>query len=107
VTYRVVVTAKANIDAIRAFRWKAEHSAKVAERWYAGLEKAIASLSKFPERHPVAEDESERLGITLRLMVYGRKPGTYRLLFSIEGDTVVLHYIRHGARGLIDDEEEP
>ena len=74
--------------------------------WYTGLEKAIARLSRFPERHPIAEDESEWLGITLRQMIYGKKPATYRLLFSIEGDTVVLHYIRHSARGPIELEED-
>jgi plasmid stabilization system protein ParE len=103
VTYRVVVTARANADAIQAFRWKTEHSARAAARWYAGLEKAIAELSQFPERHPIAEEESERLGMTLRQMIYGKKPGTYRILFSVEGDVVVLHYIRHSARGPIDD----
>jgi hypothetical protein len=89
-----------------AFRWKTSHSVRVAARWLAGLEKAIAKLSKLPELHPVAEEESEVLGITLRQMIYGRKPGTYRLLFSIEGDTVVLHEIRHSARGPMDSEED-
>jgi plasmid stabilization system protein ParE len=104
--YRVVVTARANADAIAAFRWKIEVSVKVAERWYAGLEKAIAKLGRFPERHPIAEEESEQLGLPLRQMIYGKKSGTYRILFSIEGDAVVLHYIRHSARGLIGREEE-
>jgi plasmid stabilization system protein ParE len=103
VTYRVVVTAKARADAIEAFRWKAEQSVKAAARWYTGLEKAIAKLGKFPARHPIAEEESERLGITLRQMIYGKKPGTFRILFSIEGDAVVLHYIRHSARDMIDE----
>jgi plasmid stabilization system protein ParE len=106
VTYRVVVTARANADAIRAFLWKTEQSVQSATRWFAGLEKAIAKLSKLPERHPVAEEESERLGITLRQMIFGKKPKTYRIFFSIEEDTVVVHYIRHSARGLIDPEEE-
>ncbi len=105
-TYRVVITARANADAIEAFRWKAERSAQVAARWSAGLEKAIARLGQLPERHPIAEEESERLGITFRQMSYGKKPGTYRILFSIEGDTVVLHHIHHAARGLIEAEEE-
>lgn len=104
--YRVIVTAKANADTIAAFRFKTEQSAQSARRWLAGLEKAIAKLSKFPERHPLAEEESERLGITLRQMVYGKKPGTYRILFSIEDDAVVLHYIRHSARNLIDPAAE-
>jgi plasmid stabilization system protein ParE len=104
-TYRVVVTARARADAIEAFRWKADRSAQVAARWYAGLEKAIAKLGKFPELHPIAEEESERLGITLRPLIYGKKPGIYRLLFSIEGEVVVVHSIRHGARGPIDEDD--
>jgi plasmid stabilization system protein ParE len=106
VIYRVVVTARANADAVAAFRWKSEQSAQAAARWYASLEKAVAKLSKLPERHPIAEEESERLGITLRQMIHGKKPGTYRILFSIEGDAVILHYIRHSARDLIDLEGE-
>ena len=89
--YRVVVTARARADALEALRWKAERSAQVAARWYAGLEKAIAKLSRFPERHPIAEEESERLGIILRRLIYGKKPGVYCLLFSIEDDAVILH----------------
>jgi hypothetical protein len=73
-----------------------------AARWYAGLWKAIAKLAKMPERHPVAEEESEQFGLTLRQMLYGRRRGVYRILFSIEGDVVYLHYIRHSAQGPIE-----
>jgi plasmid stabilization system protein ParE len=102
VNYHVVVTARARADAVEAFRWIAERSPDDAARWYVGLEKAIAKLSKVPERHPIAEDESEQLGITLRQMLYGRRRGVYRLFFSIEGETVTLHYVRHSAQGSIE-----
>ena len=100
--HRVVVTARANADAIQVVRWKMESSVNSADRWYAGLEKAIAKLSKLPERHPIAEEESEWMGIPVRQMIYGKKPATYRILFSINEDTVVLHQIRHSARDSID-----
>ena len=102
-TYRVVFTPRARADALRAFRWRSERSPTAAARWYAGLEKAIARLRTLPERHPIAEDETKAVGTTLREMIHGRKPGTYRILFSIEGDTVVLHYVRHSAQGPIED----
>ena len=102
-SYRVVVTARARADAIEAFRWIVERSPDAAARWYAGLQKAIAKLGTMPERHPIAEDESEQIGIILRQMLYGRRRGVYRLLFSIEGETVTLHYVRHSAQGPIDD----
>jgi hypothetical protein len=40
--------------------------------------------------------------LTIRQMLYGRRRGVYRILFSIEGDSVVLHYVRHSARGPIE-----
>jgi hypothetical protein len=61
----------------------------------AGIEKAIAKLDTCPERHPIAQDETERPGMTLRRMLYGRRPGVFCILISVEGDTVTLHYVRH------------
>ncbi|MDR3634470.1 MAG: type II toxin-antitoxin system RelE/ParE family toxin [Isosphaeraceae bacterium] len=104
-TYRVVFTPTARADAIDAFRWIADRSPNAAARWYVGLEKAIAKLSTFPERHPIAEEDSEQLGIALRQMAYGRRRGAYRVLFSIQADTVYLHYVRHSARGPIEPGE--
>ncbi|MDR3618572.1 MAG: type II toxin-antitoxin system RelE/ParE family toxin [Paludisphaera borealis] len=100
--YRVVVTARARADAVEAFRWMFERSPDAAARWYVGLEKAIAALAETPMRHPVAEEESEHLGIPLRQMLYGRRRGVHRILFSIEHDVVTLHFIRHGAQGPIE-----
>jgi len=100
--YRVVVTARARADALEAFGWLAERSPDAAERWYLALREAIAGLATMPERHPAAEDESERLGVPLRQMLHGRRRGAYRLLFSIQDDVVTLHYIHHASRGAID-----
>jgi plasmid stabilization system protein ParE len=104
VTYRVVFTARARADAVKQFHFLADRSPAAAARWFTGLEKAIAKLSKMPERHPIAEDESEHVGIPLRQMLYGR-PGVFRILFSIEGDTVTLHYVRHSAQGPLQSDE--
>jgi len=103
VSYRIVVTLTARTDAVEAFRWIADQSPDAAARWYAGFQKAIAKLSKNPERHPVAEEESELAGITLRQMLYGRRRGIYRILFS-QGETLTVHSVRQSARGPIDGE---
>ena len=100
-THRVVFTPRARADALEAFRWMAHRSPTGAARWYDGLEKAIARLARMPERHPVAIDESEQHGTTIHQMVYGRKPNTYRVLFSVQGSEVYLLYVRHSARGPI------
>ena len=103
-TYRVLFTPTARADVLEAFRWYAEKSPAVAIQWHDGLEKAIAELAALPERHPVAEEESELLGVSLRQMLHGRRRGMFRILFSIENETVYLHYVRHSARGPIEPE---
>jgi hypothetical protein len=42
------------------------------------------------------------LGMTPRQMLYGRRPGAYRIVFSAEGDTVTLHDTRHSGQGPIE-----
>lgn len=101
-TYRVVFTPRARADAVQAFRRMAEVAPAAAGRWYTDLNQAIAKLRAMPERHPVAEEESELLGITLRQMLYGRRPNVWRILFSIEGDRIYLHYVRHSAQDMIE-----
>ena len=100
--YRVVFTARARADVLEQFLYLADRSPAAAARWYDGIEKAVTKLGTLPERHPIAQDETEQLGITLRQLLYGRRPGVFRILFSIEGDTVTLHYVRHSARGPIE-----
>ncbi len=100
-TYRIVITARARADVLESFRWLVERSPDAATRWYAGLQKAIAGLRKLPGRHPIAEAESELLGITMRQALHGL-PNIYRILYSVEGDTIVVHLVRHSARGPIE-----
>lgn len=100
--YRVVFTPRARADAVEAFRWLAERSPEAAARWYAGLERAIRELGKNPLRYPVADDESEELGVVMRQKLYGRRRGVYHLLFSVVGETVYLHHVRHSARSPIE-----
>ena len=98
-TYRVLVTPIADAEAMEAFRWYADRSATVAERWYAGLNKAITSLAKNPGRFPVSQEDSTALGCEARMLLYGRRRGVFRILYTINGDTVWVLRIRHSAQG--------
>jgi plasmid stabilization system protein ParE len=66
------------------------------------LDDAIASLATFPERCPLAP-EAVGLHFEVRQFLYGRKPHVYRILFTIEGDTVNILHIRHGRRTLLSE----
>jgi plasmid stabilization system protein ParE len=66
-------------------------------RWFLELERAIASLADMPLRCAMAP-ENAKVSFDVRQLLYGRKPHVYRILFTIEGDTVYVLHIRHGRR---------
>ena len=61
------------------------------------LEEAMASLGILPARCPLAL-ENDRFPFEVRQLLYGRKPHVYRILFTIDGDTVNILHIRHARR---------
>jgi plasmid stabilization system protein ParE len=102
VTYRIEIQPRAQADTAESFRWLYERAPAAAVRWRDGLLKAIDVLKKNPERHPVSGEESERFGMAIRQMLYGRRCGIYRVLFTVEGETISVLAIRRSARGPIE-----
>jgi|SRR5271163_917893 len=97
-TFRVELSAQAESDAESILDWLiSQHAGETGLRWFLALDEAIASLATFPKRCPLAP-ESARFPFEVRQLLYGRKPNLYRILFSIEGETVQVLHIRHGRR---------
>jgi toxin ParE1/3/4 len=97
-TFRVEITEEAERDAHGILDWLISEQAGLSGlQWFQGLENAIASLATFPERLPLAP-ENAMFPFEVRHLLYGRKPHVYRVLFTIEGDTVSVLHIRHGRR---------
>src|SRR5438477_5064522 len=100
--YRVEVSDLAEAEAHAAFLWYSQRSPKHAGKWYDDLLNAISSLSEMPERCPVVTEGSKDR-TEVRLMLYGKKPSVYRILFTIfhhpngEGEVRILH-VRHASR---------
>jgi plasmid stabilization system protein ParE len=79
-------------------RFISEHVSSIsAARWNARIEAAIDRLATEAERWPQSDDAAE-LGIDLREMPHGRRPNVYRILFTIDGDVVNVHRVRHAAQ---------
>lgn len=101
--YRVVIHPDAEKELREAHAWLKEQSPAAAERWRKGLLQKAETLSRFPERCPIAR-EATKLGEDVRQLLYGRRrPDRYRLLFVIEDDTVTVLHIRHGKRRRLDE----
>lgn len=91
--FQVVITPSAKADIFEINTWLLENHPDSAENWLWGISQAVASLSKFPERCPVSP-ESAAFDIVVRQLIYGKKPHTYRILFSIQDEKVYILRVR-------------
>jgi plasmid stabilization system protein ParE len=95
--FSLVIEDTAYADMDEAVTFIAARSPDAAARWLAGVERAIRSLTKFPERCPLAP-ESDLFPRKIRELFYRNEPGRYRILFTIREDEVHVLHVRHGAR---------
>ncbi|HEY7790035.1 MAG TPA: type II toxin-antitoxin system RelE/ParE family toxin [Vicinamibacterales bacterium] len=96
--FRIDLTDLARRDIAAIHEWlRLQQAGDAGERWFVGLRTAISSLADFPSRCPLAP-ESHSLPTEVRQALYGERPHVYRILFTIENETVHVLHIRHGRR---------
>ena len=96
--FRVEISKEAEHDATSILDWLiSQHAGETGLRWLEGLEKTIASLANMPERCPLAPEDAE-FPFEVRHLLYGRKPHIYRIVFTVDGETVYVLHIWHGRR---------
>jgi plasmid stabilization system protein ParE len=95
--HSVWIETRAIRDLDEASAWIAAQSPEAAERWLDAIEAEIRSLDLFPERCPRAREDG-LFPYELRQLVYGRRHGRYRIIFTIRAEAAHILHVRHGAR---------
>ena len=97
--YRTELTGTAKADIRETMLWLRDNrSPGAADRWLAGLSRAIQTLERLPGRCPLIR-ESNRFPQEVRELLYGRKKASkYRIIYTIIESTVYVLYVRHHAR---------
>lgn len=96
-TYRVVVTAAARQNLRDAYLWAAERAPLTAASWLSRFEMALKSLEHCPERCSLAPENS-LVEPEIRQMIFGRRQGTYRALFTIVQSEVRILHVRRATQ---------
>jgi plasmid stabilization system protein ParE len=91
--YHVEISGRAQRDIVAIYDYIAADAPHAAMDFRYGLQAQINFLSVFPERCGLAPEGHYRDG-TIRQTFYK----SYRILFIIQGETVYVVHIRHGAR---------
>ncbi len=95
---RLTHEARDNIAAISSYI--AQDSTVNVRRWRQRIRERLRSLKDFPTRHEIAYP-AEAVGRDVRHTFFG----AYRILYTIDGDGVVVLTVRHGARQPLTAEE--
>ncbi len=97
--YRIILTDSAQSDIRDIVTWWSENrSSQQAEQWYGKISPAIDTLIDNPERCPLAP-ETDLLPTGLRQLHFGvSRSVTHRIVFTIDGNNVVIMHVRHLAR---------
>lgn len=91
--FSVRLLAAAQADAARIYERVKAAAPLQGPLWYNRLIAAVESLKEFPRRCGYAPENS-RFSVEIRQLLFGKKPNVYRVLFTIEGNTVYVLRIR-------------
>ena len=98
---QVVISQQAESDIKHLYQWAYNHAPMTAPRWYSKLGKAIHSLEDLPERYPLSP-EGESYSLPLRQLIFGKRHGAIRILFTIEDTQItVVHCVRASRENLL------
>jgi len=104
-SYQVIIQPRAEADISAAYAYRAAQAPQAAARWFAGLIEAVYTLEQLPARCPLAP-ENGHFPEEIRQLLYGTRRDVFRILFTIQGDTVHVLHVRHGAQRYLHEEEE-
>lgn len=101
-TFQVVILPSAVRDIDRNAAWWAEHhSVEQAVRWLDAVYARLEMLSASPESHGFSAENAEfPYPIRETLVGLGTRP-SHRAIFTIQGETVYVLSVRHGAQDSI------
>lgn len=104
-TLRLDIRKLARDDVRRNADWlRTTFSLAKSTRWVAGVVVAFDSLRQRPEQYPEA-DEAADLSLPLRYKLFGRRPHVFRILFTIEGNTINVLRVLHASQDRMTEDE--
>lgn len=103
-TYTVFITPEAEANIHESFIYIRERSPINADRWLAGIQRKISTLSSFPNRCARAREHAYFPKRNLRQLIYK----SHRIIFEVEAKARIVRivYVRHAARRSIGEPDE-
>ena len=104
-SWTVILLPRAKADIRSVGEWFGSRNRRAESRWYAQMLRVVEKLATNPSHYPQAEDNFNA-DIDLRELIVGRRRGmVHRVLFTIGGQIVYVHRVRHAAQDTLSVED--
>ena len=105
--HRIVVQPRASETSGKrpASSWESRSRERRRIQWAQDVRAKIDTLQTNPERCPIDID-SDAYGREVRVLLFGKRRGVYRILFVIESGVAHVLTVRHSARRSLREEME-
>lgn len=103
-SFKVEYTLGAQEELEDSYRWIKERAPQAAEKWLDELIGKVESLVENPLRHPIAP-ENEKFTREIRLMLFRKRRGQFRIYYTIEKQRVVILSVRRSARKPLEEDD--
>ena len=102
--FQVEYTLGAQQEIEDSYRWISERAPRAVEKWREELIGKIEALAGNPLFHPVAP-ESDHFPREIRLMLFRKRRGQFRIYYTIEKKRVVILTVRRSARKPLEEDD--
>ncbi len=103
-SYQVELTANAKTNLRDYYLSSAEHAPETARKWLNRFEAALQTLSTHPDRCRMAA-ENDVVPEEIYEFLFGKRTGTFRVLFTVANSTVLILHIRRATMDIASEED--
>jgi plasmid stabilization system protein ParE len=95
--FEIEFAAVADAELLATYRYIRRKNPHAANAWLIGIRAAIYTLRMMPERCGRAA-EAATTGLDVRELLYGKRQGTFRILFTIGSRAVLIRRVARANR---------
>ena len=104
--FSLTLTERADREITEAYLWISERAPMAAHQWREEMIARIMTLEDTALSNRLAL-ENGKVRYEIRQLLFGKRRGQYRIIYTIRGDEVVVLSVRHSFRQPIEEDEMP
>lgn len=104
--FRITLTERADREIKEAYLWISERAPMTADKWREDMIARIMTLEDTALSNRLAL-ENGKVPYEIRQLLFGKRRGQYRIIYTVRGDEVVVLSVRHSFRWPIEKDDLP